>query len=190
MIRSARFSTFTCMIDRLPFQKLALVMIAILGFASTASATDYSKQFAQSMFDAQNSMTYTPKWGLNFGPQANKYHYDSRMIRAAQIAQARAHAHSTRSCWRYVKTALVAAQVIDSYPKTAYAKQAGGDLEEQGLKKISVTDPYKAPVGAVLVYGGKGAGHVEIRTTTGFVSDFDSPKPSSRPLIGVYIKPS
>ena len=30
------------------------------------------------------------------------------------------------------------------------------------------------PLGSVLVYGGKGAGHVELRTAKGFVSDFAS----------------
>jgi len=41
----------------------------------------------------------------------------------------------------------------------------------------------------VLVYGGPGAGHVEFRTEQGFVSDFLSLHPSTRPLIGIYIKP-
>src|SRR6266550_4611832 len=34
----------------------------------------------------------------------------------------------------------------------------------------------------------KGAGHVEIRTKSGFASDFRSKIPSPRPLIGVYTK--
>jgi hypothetical protein len=41
----------------------------------------------------------------------------------------------------------------------------------------------------VLVYGSRrAAGHVEIRTRTGFVSDFENKKPSKRPLIGVFAK--
>jgi len=52
-----------------------------------------------------------------------------------------------------------------------------------------VSDPYAAPMGAVLVYGAsKAAGHVEIRTKDGFVSDFKSKVPSPRPLLGVYAK--
>ncbi len=35
---------------------------------------------------------------------------------------------------------------------------------------------------------GSGAGHVEIRNKTGFVSDFRADKPSKRRLIGVYAK--
>ncbi len=60
---------------------------------------------------------------------------------------------------------------------------------DYGFRKISCSDPFKAPLGSVLVYGGKGAGHVEFRTKTGFVSDFTTLKPSKRPLIGVYVKP-
>lgn len=111
------------------------------------------------------------------------------MTRAATIAQERAYAHSKSRCWRYVKEALLAAGAVDSYPKTALAKEAGGELvASYGFKKLAVKDPYAAPVGAVLVYGGKGAGHVEIRNRTGFVSDFRAVTPSKRKLIGVYAK--
>jgi hypothetical protein len=112
------------------------------------------------------------------------------LVRAASIAQERAHARSKSRCWRYVKTALLAAGVISSYPKTAYAKQAGDELvRDYGFKRLPIRDPYAAPIGAVLVYGSRrAAGHVEIRTRTGFVSDFVNKKPSKRPLIGVYAK--
>ena len=118
---------------------------------------------------------------------------DSRLnpslARAATIAQERAYAHSKSRCWRYVKQALVAAGAVSSYPKTALAKQAGDELvRDYGFKKLAVRDPYAAPLGAVLVYGGRGAGHVEIRNKTGFVSDFRAAKPSKRRLIGVYAK--
>ena len=70
------------------------------------------------------------------------------------------------------------------------AKEAGQELVTgYGFKKLPVRDPFAAPVGAVLVYGAKhAAGHVEIRTKDGFVSDFRSKKPSRRPLLGVYAK--
>lgn len=111
------------------------------------------------------------------------------LARAATIAQERAHAHSKSRCWRYVKEALLAAGAVDSYPKTALAKQAGDELvHNYGFKKLSVNNPYAAPIGAVLVYTARGAGHVEIRTKTGFVSDFKNAKPSKRRLIGVYAK--
>lgn len=109
--------------------------------------------------------------------------------KAATIAQERANARSKSRCWRYVKQALLAAGAIDSYPKTALAKQAGDELvRSYGFKKLAIHDPYKAPVGAVLVYTARGAGHVEIRTRTGFVSDFRQTKPSKRKLIGIFAK--
>ncbi len=120
---------------------------------------------------------------------ASTVRYDSRMIAAAEIAEKSARSHSVRSCWRYVKKALVEADLVDSYPKTAYAKEAARELvRDYGFTSIPVKDPFKAPVGSILVYGGRGAGHVEFRTEDGFVSDFASANPSHRPLIGVLVK--
>src|SRR5213082_3649989 len=115
---------------------------------------------------------------------------DPKLWRAATIAEERAHAHSHSLCWRFVKEALVAAGVVSSRPTTSLAKQAGQELvSNYGFKKLAVADPYAAPLGAVLVYGAsKAAGHVEIRTVDGFVSDFKSSVPSPRPLLGVYTK--
>ena len=115
---------------------------------------------------------------------------DPKLMRAATIAQERARAHSRSLCWRYVKEALLASGAVSSYPKTAYAKEAGNELvTNYGFKKLPVRDPFKAPVGSVLVYGArKAAGHVEIRTKDGFVSDFRSKTPSPRPLLGIYAK--
>jgi hypothetical protein len=115
---------------------------------------------------------------------------DPKLMRAATIAQERAHAHSRARCWQYVKEALLASGAVGSYPKSAYAKQAGQELvSNYGFKKLPVRDPFNAPVGSVLVYGAsKSAGHVEIRTRDGFVSDFKSKVPSPRPLLGIYGK--
>ncbi len=116
---------------------------------------------------------------------------DPRLRRAATIAQERANARSKARCWHYVKTALVASGVITEYPKTAYAYQAGEELmRDYGFKRLAVRDPYKAPVGAVLVYGRgrSGAGHVEIRTRDGFVSDYRSKTRCRYPLLAVYAK--
>jgi hypothetical protein len=115
---------------------------------------------------------------------------DPKLRHAATIAEERARAHSLSKCWHFVKEALVAAGVVSSRPKTVLAKQAGQELvNNYGFKKLPVSDPYQAPVGAVLVYGAsRAAGHVEIRTANGFVSDFRSKTPSRRPLIGVFAK--
>jgi hypothetical protein len=117
-------------------------------------------------------------------------HIDPKLMQAATIAQERAHAHSRSMCWHYVKEALLASGVIDSRPKSELAKDAAQDLvTNYGFRKIPVSDPFAAPLGSVLVYGAKrAAGHVEIRTRDGFVSDFCSKTPSPRPLLGVYAK--
>lgn len=117
-------------------------------------------------------------------------HLDPKLMRAASIAEERAHAHSRSMCWHYVKEALLASGVIDSRPKSELARDAAQDLvANYGFKKLSVRDPFAAPIGSVLVYGtSRSVGHVEIRTKDGFVSDFRSPTPSKRPLIGVYAK--
>jgi len=123
-------------------------------------------------------------------PFAGDSKIDPKLRRAATIAEERARAHSLSKCWHYVKEALVAAGVVKSRPQTTLAKQAGQELvNNYGFKKLPVSDPYQAPVGAVLVYDAKrAAGHVEIRTENGFVSDFRSKTPSRRPLLGVFAK--
>ena len=115
---------------------------------------------------------------------------DPKLMRAATIAEERAHAHSRRQCWHAVKEALLASGVISSRPKTEYAKQAAQELvNNYGFRKLPLNDPYQAPVGSVLVYNAnRAAGHVEIRTKDGFVSDFRSKTPSHRPLLGVFAK--
>lgn len=115
---------------------------------------------------------------------------DSRLVQAATLAQERAHAHSRSRCWHYVKDALLASGVIGSRPKTELARDAASELvNNYGFKRLSITDPFSAPVGSVLVYGtARSVGHVELRTRDGFVSDFRSPTPSRRPLLGVYAK--
>jgi hypothetical protein len=120
-------------------------------------------------------------------------HVDSRIgpksMRAASIAEERANARSKGLCWHYVKTALVAAGVLNSYPKTAYAAEAGAELmQSYGFTRLSVRDPYSAPVGSVLVYGNRNRGHVEIRTRDGFVSDYHSKNRCFYPLVAVYAK--
>jgi len=117
-------------------------------------------------------------------------HIDSKLMQAATIAEERAHAHSRSRCWHYVKDALLASGAIDSRPKTELARDAAQELvSNYGFKRLSVNDPFSAPVGSVLVYGtSRTVGHVELRTRDGFVSDFRSKTPSRRPLLGVYAK--
>jgi hypothetical protein len=160
------------------------VLVLLMTSAAPSALASYS------LFNPEQAEALRPELRKLFGPQSSSFRYDKRMMEAAEIAANRAGSSSTQSCWRYVKTALLRAQIIDSYPKTRFAKEAGVELQNQfGFRKLNVSDPYKAPPGSVLVYGGAGAGHVELRSKEGFVSDFVSAKPSPRPLIGVYVKP-
>ena len=157
---------------------------------STFAAPIQNASPVSSRYDRATARHLTENEAARFGPQSTRFRYDERMIRAAEIAASRAQKHSARKCWRSVKDALVAARALPDRPDTVYAKQAATELSsEYGFKRLSVRDPWRAPVGAVLVYGGRGAGHVELRTRSGFVSDFYSQKPSARPFIGAYVKP-
>lgn len=166
-----------------------LLFLICLSVGGTVSAT--AGEARGSLYQREKARALSIEERQQFGPQSGKFRYDERMIRAAKIATQRARRHSTKKCWRYVKKAMLAAKLINSYPKTVYAKQAAVELpRDYGFRKLSTRDPYAAPVGSVLVYGGKNAGHVEIRTATGFVSDFASRTPSPRrPLIGIFVKP-
>ena len=164
--------------------RLFLFAAAVLGMAGAASAED-------SLFDRSTAQPLAKEQQSLFGPKSRGIAYDARMIRAAEIAQKRAHPQMTWHCWKYVKDALLAANVVTSRPTSAWAKDAGDELcHKYGFTKLRISNPYKAPVGAVVVYGGPDAGHVEIRTPDGFVSDFVSRTSYPRPLVGVYVKPS
>ena len=114
---------------------------------------------------------------------------DPVMVKAGDIAESRALSHSTLFCWRFVKEALLKAGGVASYPQTTCARDAGRDLvENYGFVKLAVRSAAQAPVGSVLVYSGNGAGHVELRTAHGFVSDYRSRRPSSLHFLGAYTR--
>jgi len=114
---------------------------------------------------------------------------DPRLCRAATIAQERANARSKARCWRYVKEALLASGVIDSYPKSNYAWEAGEELERNyGFKRLPVHDQFAAPIGSVLIFGHGPESHVVIRTKTGFASDYWTKNRCKYPLVAVYGK--
>ncbi len=114
---------------------------------------------------------------------------DPRLRKAASIAQERANARSKSRCWQYVKTALMDAGVINSYPTSNYATQAGDELvSKYGFKRLPIHDQFAAPVGSVLVFGHGAEGHVVIRTKTGFVSDYWTKNRCKYPLVAVYGK--
>ena len=176
---------------------LTVVSAFFVAFSASAARTDSLNFKSQFVFKDRNGKTVSAPIVDEYQKKKIVYptakidpRLNPKLMRAATIADERAHAHSKSRCWHYVKEALVASGVIDGRPKTALAKQAGDELvRDYGFKKLPIRDPFAAPVGSVIVYNARGAaGHVEIRTKTGFVSDFRSKTPSRRPLIGVYAK--
>ena len=183
------------------FSPLLVNLIAVVGCSLLAATVVDGQMLASEkskfIFQDANGKTDSAEIVTKYAPHKIVHPFakvdpsiDPKLRRAATIADERAHAHSREQCWHYVKEALVASGAVSSYPKTVNAKDAARELvSNYGFKKLSVRDPYKAPVGSVLVYNNKtGAGHVEIRTKNGFASDFRSKIPSPRPLIGVYTK--
>jgi len=167
-----------------------LLLAAAAHGQTVESAKRFSFKDANGKTDSAEIVTnYAPKKIVHPITKADAS-INPKLTRAATIAEERAHAHSREQCWHYVKEALVASGAVASYPKTVNAKEAAKELvSNYGFKKLPIRDPYKAPVGSVLVYNNKkGAGHVEIRTKHGFASDFRSKIPSPRPLIGVFSK--
>ena len=159
---------------------LILSLFCCTSISSGAEKSLYNRETAEKIDVSKLSF---------LGPRASRFRYDKRLLRAAEIAANRARSRSKGVCWRYVKDAMLSAGLVDTRPDTVYAKQAAVELTtEYGFRKIKCKDPYKAPIGSVLIYGGRGAGHIEFRTKQGFVSDFATKKPSRRPLIGVYVK--
>ncbi len=173
------------MLSRSLFFLLAAVLMAL---PKTASA-----QVSYGSF-GWNSTGYFPvNGGYMYAPPAPRARLDRRMdprlLQAARIADANAFPHSTLRCWRFVKVALLKAGAVNAYPKTNYAFQAGSELTScYGFVRLPIHDPYRAPLGSVLVYSGGSAGHVEIRTAHGFASDYRSPWHCRYRLIGVYAK--
>lgn len=163
------------------------LILAFLFIATSASTLGAEG----SLRDKNSSRKLTPAEQATFGPKSGGLHYDARMIRAAEIAKKRAKPKMTWHCWAFVKDALLAAHVVNNRPTTIWARQAGAELtRNHGFKKLRTRNPYAAPVGAVIVYGGNDAGHVELRTATGFVSDFVSRRAYPRPVLGIYVKPA
>jgi hypothetical protein len=176
---------------------LAVVSACAVAVSASAAKTENLNFKPQFVFKDRNGKTVSAPIVDEYQQKKLVYpaakidpRVNPKLMQAATIAQERAHAHSKSRCWHYVKEALLASGVIDSRPKTAMAKQAADELvRDYGFKKLSIRDPFAAPLGSVLVYSARGAaGHVEIRTKNGFVSDFSSKTPSRRPLIGVYAK--
>lgn len=117
---------------------------------------------------------------------------------------------STKSLGRCSMYTLITMRASGCFDRTVRgdAKDQGPTFLEQGftnlLKQPNAASTYKTlydfPPGTVLIYGGGDAGHIEMRTKFGFVSDYFSNTPRTgssgsksgrkRYLIGAYVKPS
>lgn len=111
----------------------------------------------------------------------------------------------TRMCYRYVKAALKKTHLTKGYLAGRRAVEAKGLLEKQGFVNILTDRNLKGniqsfndfPIGTILVYSGGTAnyGHIEVKTSTGYVSDFINHRPvtgegfvgRNRKLIGAYL---
>jgi LysM repeat protein len=106
---------------------------------------------------------------------------------AATIAYAlkKAHKTSQHKCLKYVKTALYATKMIRTYNAVVAAKDFGPSLAAEGFQNLLETKPgtnlRTAPVGSVIIYrpvekqvhnGETIYGHIEIKTESGYVSDY------------------
>jgi hypothetical protein len=124
--------------------------------------------------------------------QARSHAVSKEMVNASLIARQATLPYSSGYCWRFVKKALVKAGAVSSYPKTNLACDAGKELVEvYGFTKLRVNSPWKAPVGSVLVYAANRryrAGHVEIRGSNDFVSDYRGRRPASFKFLGAYAR--
>ncbi len=173
------------------FCKKALFLLAVAAFLALpghASAQYYYySDYSYSYFPTESGMLVVPE-----APRAQRDpRIDPHLVKAARIADSHAFPHSHARCWQFVKNALLEAGAIASRPSTNYACEAGSELTSRfGFVRLSIHDPYRAPVGALLVYkgGNAGAGHVEFRTENGFASDYHSHWACRYRLIGVYAK--
>jgi LysM repeat protein len=112
---------------------------------------------------------------------------------AAAIAYAMKHKEpkSVHLCLKYVKRALFATKMIRTYPGIVAAKDFGPFLGKEGFANLLDTKPgtnlKNAPVGAVIIYrpiemqeyrGKTLYGHIEIKTESGYVSDYFTERPT------------
>jgi len=164
-----------------------LAAVAFMALPKPASAQYFET------FGSSSEVFFPSNGGYMYTMEMLRAKHDSRidphLLKAARIADAHAFPHSRLRCWQYVKTALLQAGAVGAYPSTNYAFQAGAELTSRyGFVRLPIHNPYNAPVGAVLVYQGGSAGHVEIRTNDGFASDYHSHLSCRYRLIGVYAK--
>lgn len=137
--------------------------------------------------------------------QAHLYRNSDRSVKHSN----KSPSTSLGRCAMYVAISLQKAGCTPEFrAPDAKAKYIGRSLKSYGFTNLmkngqlpsGIDDLFDVPAGAVLVYEGGDAGHVEIRTKNGFVSDYYSSNPRTgsagstsargRKLTGIYVKPS
>jgi len=115
----------------------------------------------------------------------------NKMEGAIDYALKHAHKKSISRCLKFVKHSLFANKLINPYDACDLAKDYGPYLIKNGFENILETRPgtniANAPIGAIIVYhpvdklvyqGKPIAGHIEIKTKVGYVSDYICPGPT------------
>ena len=148
----------------------------------------------QSMQDINNN---TPDGVVRSSENMDELAERSRQLADSNSPLVRGQSRDGAHCWAGVKTSLMKTGLVDKYPETVHAYQAGSDLERNGFSRLNITDPREAPNGSVIVYGRTPthtSGHIEIKSTdrsgnTKWVSDVSRNNPSSSmPITGIYVK--
>lgn len=140
-------------------------------------------------------------------PEIQKYSNSAQVDQAIKYGLRNKEKRTNRLCYRYVKRALFASDLVSSYPPGRYARNGVSDLKRQGFKNLLEDPKYKgmirspkhAPKGAVLVYENirnpRHPGHIEIKTdwgtNGGYVAELyrsGTTEIYQRRLIGVMIK--
>jgi len=112
------------------------------------------------------------------------------------------YSHPTGHCYHWVKQAIYASGLAPTGSLTGgYARLAESDLENRGFENILPylmeqasswrQVPHIAPIGAILVFDGDShyrAGDVAIKTPTGYVSDYFSPRPITEQWNGMHFR--
>lgn len=122
-------------------------------------------------------------------PMVMAYSESEQAKRMAAYANKNKNSRSIKYCYRYVKRALLAGDMVKTYPPGAHAKEAVRDLKAQGMINMldnpkyreMIKSPEDAPKNAIIVYENddpRASGDTQIKTDWGtngkYISDFAS----------------
>ncbi len=134
--------------------------------------------------------------------EMQEYSDSPEVGRMINIAMRNRQAHPTGHCYHYVKRAVYTGYLArNGSLGGGYAVMAVKDLESQGFRNIlndmieesgyDYRMSERAPIGSILVFAGDWhyrAGDVAIKTKTGYVSDYYSPRPITEQWNGAHFR--